>query len=278
MIQKMVSCAHAVQLNTVAIENWAWTRQHGLLYSINSIDCHNPPDREMLLNLIFPPQCLMCHAIVPTHGTLCLDCWQQVHFISDPCCACCGLPFDYAIGDGALCGDCLQQHPSYLCARAAFRYDDASKSLILKLKYHDQSYLAATYGRWLAKAGGEMLKSCDVIVPVPLYYWRFVQRRYNQSALLAAALARQCALPVIPDALKRIRHTPPQTGLTRAQRHDNVRGVFAVHPKFKKRLAGKRIVLIDDVMTTGATLEACSRALLKAGAGAVYVLTLARTV
>jgi ComF family protein len=231
-----------------------------------------------LLNLLFPPQCLSCDALVPTHGTLCLTCWQKVSFITEPFCACCGLPFEFALGDGALCGECLREHPPFSRARAALRYDEHSKSLILKLKYHDQSYLSRIYGAWLAKAGAEMLAASDVIVPVPLHYWRFVSRRYNQSALLAQSLSKACGLPCLPDGLLRTRKTASQAGLTRAQRFDNVRGAFTANRKHAAKLAGKSVLLVDDVMTTGATLEQCCKALLKAGASTVNVLTLARTV
>ena len=230
------------------------------------------------LNIIFPPQCLHCEALVPTHGTLCLGCWQKIQFIADPFCACCGHPFEFALGIGALCGHCMKETPPYARARSAFRYDEASRSLILKLKYHDQLQLAPIYGTWLAKAGREIIEASDVIVPVPLYYWRFVKRRYNQAALLARALSKNTALPVIPDALIRTRPTQSQAGLSFAQRRDNVKGAFAINPKHKAAVKGKTILLIDDVMTTGATLGNCAKTLLDNGAVSVNVLTLARTV
>lgn len=228
------------------------------------------------LDIVFPPQCLNCHTLVPTHGTLCLSCWQQLRFITDPYCHCCGLPFDFALGKDALCAECMRDLPPFAQGRAVFRYDEASRALVTRLKYTDQTQLAAVYGIWLAKFGKELVERCDVIVPVPLHYWRFVGRRYNQSALLAQALARHCALPVIPDGLKRIRATRPQPGLTQKQRQDNVRGAFAVHPKHVGALRGKNILLIDDVMTTSATVSQCAKTLIKSGALQVNVLTLAR--
>ena len=231
-----------------------------------------------LIDLIFPPQCLSCNAVVPAHGTLCLACWGQVKFIADPLCACCGLPFDFALGDGALCGDCLRERPPYSRARAVFRYDEASRQLVTKLKYADQTQLAAVYGGWLAKFGRELVAVSDVIVPVPMAYWRFVGRRYNQAALLALALAKQSKLPLLPDGLKRIRATQPQPGLTRRQRQDNVRGAFAVSPRTTLKIKGKSALLVDDVMTTSATTSECAKTLLKAGAMSVNVLTLARKV
>lgn len=231
-----------------------------------------------LLNLLFPPQCLNCDVRVPEHGTLCLPCWQQVQFISDPMCACCGLPFDYDIGSHALCADCLHTLPPYAHARSAFRYDEHSRRLITSFKYADQTHLANIYGAWLANAGGELLAQTDVIVPVPLHYWRFVQRRFNQSALLAHALTRKTGIKNLPDALRRSRSTVPQTGLTRKQRESNVKGAFIINPRYADMIKGKNILLIDDVMTTGSTIKQCTKSLLKAGAMQVNVLTLARAI
>ncbi len=229
-----------------------------------------------ILDIVFPPQCLSCDSMVTAQGTMCQTCWQQVHFITPPFCRCCGLPFDFAMGEDALCAECIQQLPTFAQGRAALRYNEHSKGLVLKLKYADQTQLAATYGPWLARAGAELVAMSDVIIPVPLHYWRFVGRRYNQSALLAYALHKQCALPVIPDALIRLRHTAPQTGLSRRARYDNVKGAFRTNPRHSEELKGKIILLIDDVMTTSATASQCSKALLAAGAMQVNVLTLAR--
>jgi len=229
-----------------------------------------------LLDLIFPPQCLNCAARVGTHGALCLTCWQQIRFITDPYCQCCGHPFDFALGNDALCGGCMRERPLFGRARAVFRYDEHSRALVTKLKYADQTQLATIYGAWLARFGKELVEASDLIVPVPLHYWRFIGRRYNQSALLASALRKHTALPMLPDALKRTRPTPPQTGLTWHQRRDNVKGAFAVHPRHVSALKGKTILLIDDVMTTSATLTHCTKTLLDGGAMQVNVLTLAR--
>lgn len=232
---------------------------------------------QKILNVIFPPQCLACDVIVPENGTLCLSCWQQVRFISEPFCECCGLPFEFAEA-GSMCADCLHTLPPFARARAALRYDDASSKLITRFKYGDHTQLAAIYGNWLASAGAELISSSDAIIPVPLHYFRFVSRRYNQSALLARALSHKTGLPMLHDALLRTRATKQQTGLTRKQREDNVKNAFRVPPTQMAAIKGKNILLIDDVFTTGATLHACTKALLKAGATSVNVLTLSRTV
>ena len=230
------------------------------------------------LDLIFPPQCLKCHGRVPLHGTLCVGCWKEVPFIADPYCACCGLPFEFSLGEGALCAGCVSERPEFSRARAAFSYDDASRTLITALKYNDQLHLASTYGTWIAKAGQELLAASDLIVPVPLHWRRFLGRRYNQSALLAQALSKKTGIPAVPDALKRIRHTATQTGLSRQQRLKNLQGAFVIHNRYADTIRGKSVLLVDDVFTTGATINQCSRVLLHGGATHVNVLTLARKI
>lgn len=229
-----------------------------------------------LLNLLFPPQCLVCQQAVSDHGTLCAECWGKMRFITDPFCAVCGLPFEFAIGEGALCGGCLRALPHFARARSVFRYDEASRALVTRLKYADQQHLSAIYGKWLTSCGRELIAASDIIVPVPLHYWRFIGRRFNQSALLAYSMKKHCKLPVMPDAIKRTRATLPQPGLTRKQRRDNVRGAFKVPARSAAFLKNKRVLLIDDVMTTSATIGECAKTLLKAGAMQVNVLTLAR--
>lgn len=228
------------------------------------------------LNLLFPPTCLCCQEPLASPGALCGACWEKVTFLGEPDCLRCGHPFEFAQPGPAMCAGCMAAPPPYTQGRAVLRYDEHSRTLITRLKYADQGQLAAGYGAWLAARGHALLESSDVLVPVPLHYWRFVQRRYNQSALLARALARHCQLKVIPDALKRTRHTKPQASLSRQQRRRNVRGAFAMTPRHKAALAGKRVLLIDDVMTTSATIHECTKALLEGGAAEVRVLTLAR--
>lgn len=232
---------------------------------------------EKALNLLFPPQCLSCNALVERHGALCQTCWNNIVFITEPVCVRCGFPFEYGLGHEALCADCLREPPGFSQARTVFRYDEHSHRLILPLKFFDQTHAVPTYASWLARAGQPFLSQCEVIVPVPLHWRRLWQRKYNQAALLAAALSKLGGIPHLPDALIRTRHQPPQTGLSRAERLSNMRGVFAVNPKNPAAIAGRSVLLIDDVMTTGATINNCCRALFNARAKEVYVLTLART-
>lgn len=231
------------------------------------------------LNLLFPPRCIACGAMTDAAHGLCVSCFTSLRLISHPQCDCCGLPFESdPLMEGALCGLCIGEMPLYSKARSAFVYDDTSRSMITQFKYSDRVERARSYGAWLARAGTEAIANSDVIIPVPLHIIRMLHRRYNQAALLAFALSDRIGLDVWPDGLLRVRHTPPQASLDRAARLENVKLAFAINPRYADALAGKRILLIDDVMTTGATIVACTKALLGAQVAQVNVLTLARTV
>ena len=230
------------------------------------------------LDLLLPPRCLACGAIVDRQGTLCAACWRGIAFVGPPMCACCGLPFEIAAGPGALCGACVASPPVWRRARAALVYDDGSRPLVLGFKHGDRTHAAVPFARWMAHAGAELLAGSDLVVPVPLHPWRLFRRRYNQSALLARAVARHAGVALLVDAVVRRRRTPSQGGLNRRQRALNVRGAFRVRRGAVAQVRGRRIVLVDDVLTTGATVTACARALLSAGAASVDVLALARVV
>ncbi|MGE0723894.1 MAG: double zinc ribbon domain-containing protein [Alphaproteobacteria bacterium] len=231
-----------------------------------------------VLDLLLPPRCLACGEAVDAVAALCAPCWGRIAFIGPPHCARCGLPFPYDAGLGVECGECVRRPPAFDRARAVFRYDEASRPLILGFKHGDRTHAAPAFGRWLARAAGPIASEAEVIVPVPLHWTRLVRRRFNQAALIARALGREAGIAVAPDVLVRRRWTPSQGGLRRLARLRNVAGAFHVPPRRRARIAGRRVLLVDDVMTTGATVEACTRALRAAGARAVDVVTLARVV
>jgi len=232
------------------------------------------------LDALLPPRCLGCGAVVDDPGALCAPCWSKAGFIAPPHCRRCGLPFELAeptTGD-LECASCVAGTPQFDRARAAMRYGDGARSLVLRFKHADATHAAPGLARWMARAGAELLADCDVIAPVPLYRWRLLWRRYNQSALLALELGRLADRPVVADLLLRRRSTPSQGRLDRAHRRANVAAAFAVRPRHAGSVQDRRVLLVDDVMTTGATVDECARTLRRAGAAAVDVLTLARVV
>lgn len=204
------------------------------------------------------------------------EAWTRVRFIDAPACDGCGLPFDFDQGESARCPTCLARPAAFDRARAACLYDDHSRDLILKLKHADRTDLAPLFARWLGRAAGDLLEAADVIVPVPLHRWRLLSRRYNQAAEVARRLAALTGVRYGPDLLVRRRATQSQGGKTAVGRRRNVAGVFAVPNGWRRRLDGRRVLVVDDVLTTGATAEACARALKAAGASGVDVAVIAR--
>lgn len=232
-----------------------------------------------LFDLILPPRCLGCGATVESQGRLCAGCWRALTFLAPPQCRLCGYPLPHASPEAPLCGSCAIEPPAYDRARAALRYDEGVRSLIIAFKHADRTDTAPAFGRWLANAGSELLGDAPLLVPVPLHRWRLLRRGYNQAAVLARALARETGLAMVPDLLQRRRATRSQQGLSGQARLANVTaGAFRAHPWHAHRVVGRRVVLIDDVLTTGATVNACARVLRRAGAAGVDVLTLARVV
>lgn len=210
--------------------------------------------------------------------------WAQLHFVADPICCKCGIPLgfsateSYSMGGQTACVDCLQDPPTFSSARSVLVYDDASRPLILGFKHADQTYAVRTFVPWLLRAGSDYLGADPLIVPVPLHRWRLLRRRYNQAALLAQGLARESGRSCIPDLLLRMRATPTQGHMKAGERARNVSRAFGLNPRHVDKVRGRDILLIDDVLTTGATVRECSDTLLRAGANAVNVLTIARTV
>lgn len=231
------------------------------------------------LDLVLPPRCLGCGLAVEDPGRLCAGCWRTLLFLAPPQCRLCGYPLPHALPEAPLCGACAADPPAYDRARAALRYDDGSRGLILAFKHADRTDTAPAFGRWLARAGAELLAEADLIAPVPLHRWRLLKRGYNQAAILAQALARETGATLLPDLLQRVRATASQQGLGGRARLLNITaGAFRAHPWHRRRIDGARVLLVDDVLTTGATVEACARVLCRAGAAGVDVLTLARVV
>ncbi|MEC9267130.1 MAG: ComF family protein [Pseudomonadota bacterium] len=231
-----------------------------------------------LLDLVLPPRCAGCGVQTGSHGGMCIACWRKTRFVSAPQCAQCGYPFELDFGVGARCGACLSNAPHYDRARAAVAYDDGIAKILIAFKHGDRTDLAPGLSRWMMRAGADLLAEADVIAPVPLHRRRLFDRRYNQSVLLARPLAAAYGKPLVSDALIRKRHTPIQGHLSASARRRNVEGAFRTNPDRKAEIDGRRILLIDDVMTTGATVDAAARRLKRDGAAAVDILTLARVV
>lgn len=227
------------------------------------------------LDLILPPQALDGGAR-PLSVGLSAGAWSRIAFLEEPVCDGCGAPFDYDLGPGARCGACAASPRAFARARAACLYDENSRDLILQLKHADRPDLAKLFAAWIARASAPLLADADLIAPVPLHPVRLFNRRYNQSAEIARPLARLAGKPYLPEALVRRRDTGSQGGKSGRGRRVNVKGAFATPAAVARRLSGKRVLLIDDVLTTGATADACAKALLGAGASSVDVAVIAR--
>ena len=224
--------------------------------------------------LMLPPRCPGCGEVVEADDRFCGGCWGQLRFLTPPWCRCCGEPFGEAVGHGARCRRCTATPPSFDAARAALAYADPVKQVVLTLKHGDGTHLARVMAVQMLRVGAGWFGPDALIVPVPLHRWRLWKRGYNQSALIGAALARRTRTPFAVDALRRTRATTASGAMGREARYANVAGVFRV----ARPISGMRIVLVDDVLTSGATGEACAAALKSAGAASVNLLTFARVV
>jgi ComF family protein len=231
---------------------------------------------KALFDLVLPPRCPGCGVIVDGDGRFCPGCWATLRFIGTPLCGRCGTPFEHDRGEAAECAPCLAEPPPWRQARAALAYEEAARAALLRFKLGDREHLAGMMVPHMRRAGAALLGPDRLLVPVPLHRWRLWRRGFNQAALLARGIAQAGGGELLVDGLLRVRNTRPSVGLGRAGRAKNVRGAFRVRDR--ALIAGRSVVLIDDVLTSGATVAACTRALLRAGAASVDVLTWARVV
>jgi ComF family protein len=229
------------------------------------------------LDTLYPPTCLACRAATAAHGALCPRCWSAMRFIERPFCERLGTPFEQDLGDGLLSPQAIADPPVFARARAVARFEDGpARKLVHRLKYSDRAEIVRPMARWMARGGADILADADLIAPVPLHPLRLWRRRFNQAAMLAREIARLTGTSCDAGALMRVKATPSQVGLSRAQRAENVQGAFRAAPGAQVR--GRKIALIDDVLTSGATANAAARVLLRAGASRVDVLVFARVV
>jgi ComF family protein len=232
------------------------------------------------LDLIFPPACISCRAAIAAHGALCPACWGLVRFIERPFCDRLGTPFAADLGaEGLLSPEAIAHPPVYTRARAVARFEDGPvRHLMHRLKYGDRLELAIPLGRQMARAGRELLAEADLLVPIPLHRRRLIWRRFNQANALAETISKESEVPLDPFVLTRTKATPSQVGLTRTQRAENMHGAFSVPEAEKIKIEGRALLLIDDVLTSGSTLNAAARVLLRSGAARVDALVFARVV
>ena len=229
-----------------------------------------------LARMIVPPTCLTCDNLVDVQGGLCAECWGQLHFIREPFCPVMGSPHPVDMGKGTMSLEAISDPPPFVRLRAVTLYGDLSRKIVASLKFSDRTDLAPWMAKWMVVSGSALLSDCDLIVPVPLHSRRLLKRRFNQSAELGRYIAKDSGLPFRPEALVRKKNTKQQTGLGEKERARNVSGAFVVPAEKCIDVAERRVLVVDDVYTTGATVKAACRALKRAGATAVDVLVFAK--
>lgn len=236
---------------------------------------------NQIIDIVLPARCIVTGAVVDQQGMMSPEAWGELNFIAEPQCQRCGFPFDFDDGsakEGNICAACHKTPPSYAYARSALVYDDVSRHIILGFKHGDQTHAVASFMPWLLRAGDEILAQSDYLVPVPLHRWRMVRRRYNQAGIITQFLSKETKIPAFLGLIERSRATVTQGHLNVAERQRNIKNAFIISDAYKDKIKNKNICLIDDVFTTGATVNECTKILLKAGAASVNILTLARVV
>ena len=231
---------------------------------------------QRALSWVFPAQCILCTGLVEDTGGLCADCWKRTPFLTGLLCDTCGASLPGESSGVEHCDDCLSMSRPWAAGRAALSYRDLGRKIVLSLKHGDRTDLAKPAAAWMERAGRDVLRPGTLLVPVPVHWSRLLRRRYNQSAELVRALSARTGLACCPDALIRQRRTPPQDGMTVDDRFRNMTGAIRMNPRRTVEVEGKTLCLIDDVMTSGATLSASAEALWGAGADQIFVLVLAR--
>lgn len=259
---------HLCKINRKAggfiMQNMSW--QHNVLHIIKGI-------ANFAGNMLFPPSCVGCGVLVAQTGTVCGACWKKLQFITPPFCPIMGTPHKYSLGSDLISLQALKDPPPFGRARAVLVHDGLARKLISRLKFADRTELAPWMAKWMCVAGQEIIKDKDLVIPVPLHIMRFFKRGYNQAAELARNIAQQEHIAFYPQGLQRHKNTTPQVGLSRQDRQINLHNAFTVPAKYQSHIKNKRILLIDDVLTTGSTLRSAAKALVMAGSSQVDVLT-----
>ena len=232
---------------------------------------------KFLLNLLFPNKCIICESYV-SENKICGKCWGNCSFITKPYCYICSHPFAYENDNESICGACIVTKPKYDKAISVFKYDNYSKKLIHKFKYQDQLHILDYFIGLMLNMGKEVIEQADVIIPVAMHKYKLLKRGYNQAALLAMRIAFKKKIKYLPQAILKTNNAQAQAGLKKDERLKNIKNTFELNPKFKEELKGKKILLIDDVITTGATISECCKILRSAKPAKIFVLTLAKRV
>lgn len=231
---------------------------------------------ESVIDTILPPRCPGSGEIVEIQGAVSPNFWDQLQFIEKPFCKRCAIPFSFETDENNICAKCLEEDPFYDESRAPVVYNDASRRIILNFKFNDKTHYVHTFVPWMLRAGADLLGEADYIIPVPLHPKKIRMRKFNQAALLAHEISKKSDVKYIAEGLIRTRHTVPQKGLNKKERYKNISGAFAIGDRYLDKFAHKNIIIIDDIFTTGSTLNECARILKNAGAAKVNVITIAR--